>query len=192
MRLPPIAPSDLSEYQRPLYESIKANLDAHMHGFVSARADGALIGPFAPMLHFPHYGAAAWGVNTALGENSTLPKGAHEVAIFVTGTRFSARYEIYAHEKVAAGVGLSASAIAIIVAGQRPADLSTEEGVAYDVAAVLTRGGQLPASTYQQALAAFGAQGTAELIYLVGFYCLISVLLNGYDMSVPGTEEGLA
>ena len=191
MRLEPIAPAKLSAEQRSLHESIKANLAAHMHGFVSARADGALIGPFAPMLHFPQYGAAAWGVNTALGENSTLPKRAHEVAILVTGARFSSRYELYAHEKIAAGVGLSAAAIATIAAGQRPADLSSVEGVAYDVAAVLTRGSQLPESTYQQALAAFGPKGAAELIYLVGFYCLISVLLNGYDMSVPGSEEGL-
>ncbi len=191
MKLLPIAPPDRSKDQRPLYESIKANLDAHMHGFVSARADGALIGPFAPMHHFPKYGAAAWRVNTALGENSKLPERAHEVAILVTGARFSSRFELYAHEKVAGGVGLSAATIATIAAGQRPADLSAEEGVAYDVAAVLTRGGQLPESTYQQALEAFGPTGAAELIYLIGFYCLISVLLNGYDVSVPGSEEGL-
>ena len=30
----------------------------------------------------------------------------------------------------------------------------------------------------------FGEEGTAELINLVGFYCLISVILNGFD--VPG------
>ena len=191
MRLDPIDPTKLSAEQRPLHESIKANLAAHMHSFVSARADGALIGPFTSMLHFPQYGAAVWGVNTALGKNSTLPKGAHEVAILVTGARFGSRYELYAHEKVAAGAGLSAAVIATIAAGQRPADLSSEEAVAYDVAAALTRGGPLPESTYQVALAAFGEKGTAELIYLVGFYCLISVLLNGYDMSVPGTEEGL-
>ena len=27
----------------------------------------------------------------------------------------------------------------------------------------------------------------AELIYLVGFYCLVSVTLNGFDVPVPDT-----
>ena len=47
MRLPPIAPPNLSKEQRSPHESIKANLDAHMQSFVSVRADGALIAPFA-------------------------------------------------------------------------------------------------------------------------------------------------
>ena len=51
------------------------------------------------------------------------------------------------------------------------------------------RGAQLPETTYQAALAAFGADGVAELIFLAGFYCLISVLLNGYDAAVPGRAE---
>jgi hypothetical protein len=38
---------------------------------------------------------------------------------------------------------------------------------------------------------AFGEERTAELIYLVGGYCLVSLLLNAYDVSVPGREEGL-
>ena len=37
----------------------------------------------------------------------------------------------------------------------------------------------------------FGEEGTAELVYLVGGYCLVSVLLNAFDMSVPGREEDL-
>ena len=56
---------------------------------------------------------------------------------------------------------------------------------------MLTRGGQLPEATYRAALAAFGEHGLAELVYLIGSYCTISVLLNAYDVSVPGREEGL-
>jgi len=192
MRLKPLRPDDLSQEQLPLYESMKAGVEAHLKGFISKRTDGALIGPFNPMLHFPQFGSAAWNYTTALIENSTLPKPAHEVAILVTGARFHSRYEIYAHEHVAEHAGLSSSKIATIVAGERPADLTKEEGLAYDVASVLSRGGQLPESTYQEALRLFGEQGTAELVYLIGGYCLVSVLLNAYDISVPGREEGLS
>src|ERR1700712_5263081 len=140
MRLKPLSPADLSKEQLPLYNSMKEGVEAHLKGFVSKRSDGALIGPFNPMLHFPQFGSAAWTYTTALIENSTLPKPAHEVAILVTGARFHSRYEIYAHEHVAKHAGLSTAKIATIVAGERPADLTKEEGLAYDVASVLSRG----------------------------------------------------
>jgi hypothetical protein len=62
--------------------------------------------------------------------------------------------------------------------------------LAYDVAAVLNRGHQVPNSTYNAAAAAFGVQGVAEIAYLVGCYGLISSLLNTFDVSLPGTELG--
>lgn len=192
MRLPPIAPDALRADQRPLFEQIKAQTDAHMHGFIKARKDGALVGPFNPMIHFPQFGKAVWGMNVALSEHSTLPKTSHEVAILVTGAHFAARYELYAHEVVGLQAGLSVSKIATIVAGQRPLDLTEEEAATYDVAYALTRGGQLPESTYKRALDLFKEAGIAELMYLVGFYCLISVLLNGYDADVPGSDESVA
>ena len=75
-----------------------------------------------------------------------------------------------------------------MAAGSRPADLTEQEGIGFDVATALSRGAQLPESTYQAALSAFGQAGVAELIYLIGFYCMISVLLNGFDVPVPGRD----
>ncbi|MGI4756419.1 MAG: carboxymuconolactone decarboxylase family protein [Janthinobacterium lividum] len=185
MRLEPIAPSDLTAEQRPLHESMQEGIRKHLHGFIAQREDGAVIGPFPAMLHFPQFGAAAWSVFTALSENSTLPNPAHEVAILVTGARLNSRYELYSHERVAKLAGLSESKIATITAGQRPADLSAEEGIAYDVAACLSNGGQLHDTTYKAAVEAFGKDGTAELVYLIGCYSMISILLNAYDVPLP-------
>jgi 4-carboxymuconolactone decarboxylase len=71
-----------------------------------------------------------------------------------------------------------------------PPDLTRDEAVAYDVAAALTGGGVLPELTYRTAVDAFGVHGAAELCYLVGLYCLVSVTLNGFDVPVPEPEEG--
>jgi 4-carboxymuconolactone decarboxylase len=103
----------------------------------------------------------------------------------VTGAKFRSAYEIYAHVLVAEQRGLSDEKLATIVAGQRPDNLSREEALAYDVAAALVDGHVLPELTYRQVVAAFGEHGAAELIYLVGLYCLVSVTLNGFDVSVP-------
>jgi 4-carboxymuconolactone decarboxylase len=98
---------------------------------------------------------------------------------------FHSAYEIYAHVLVAELRGITDDKIATIVAGQRPGDLTREEAVAYDLASALVSGGTLPAPTYQQAVRLFGEEGTAEFIYLVGLYCMVSVTLNGFDMPVP-------
>src|SRR5271155_793206 len=65
---------------------------------------------------------------------------------------------------------------------KRPSDLTREEAVAYDVASALVSGGVLPEVTYRQSIAAFGEEGTAEFINLVGLYCMVSVTLNGFDV----------
>lgn len=39
--------------------------------------------------------------------------------------------------------------------------------------------------TYRAAVEAFGAPSAAELCYLVGLHCLVSVTLDGFDVRVP-------
>ena len=191
MRAPPMPPADMSPDLRALHDDMAEIVAKHLKGFVSKRADGALVGPFPPLLRFPQFGGPAWDYTKALIHHSTLPKPAHEVAILVTGAAFDSRYELYAHERVADGTGPSETKVATIAAGGRPPDLTEEEAAAYDVVAALCAGRQLPESTYRRAVKSFGEEGTAELVYLVGGYCLVSVLLNAFDMSVPGREENL-
>jgi alkylhydroperoxidase family enzyme len=108
-----------------------------------------------------------------------------EVAILVTGAHFKSAYELYAHVIVAERRGLSDEKLATIVAGQRPVDLTRQEAVAYDFASALVGGGVLPELTYRAAVEQFGEHGAAELSYLVGLYCLVSVTLNTFDVPVP-------
>lgn len=185
-RLPPIAPDDLTDAQRVLHDEISALFSERFAtGFDSKREDGALIGPFAPLLHHPAWGTGAWAQIKALLGTSVLPKPAHEVAILVVGAALGARYELYAHQRIAHGAALDDAKAATIVAGQRPADLSDEEAVAYDVAAALVRGGALPDATYGRAVDVVGADGAIELVFLVGGYQFVSTILNGFDVPVP-------
>jgi 4-carboxymuconolactone decarboxylase len=130
-----------------------------------------------------------WELVKALSTAPTLPRPVREVAILVAGAKFHSAYEIYAHVLVAELRGISDEKIATIVAGQRPANLTREETVAYDIASALVSGGDLPALTYKQAVDLFGEGGTAEFIYLVGLYCMVSVTLNGFDVPVPEVDE---
>jgi len=185
MRLPLLAPSKLSPEQRPLYEDMRKGIETNFKGFSAIDKTGALIGPWNPWLRFPKFGGPVWALVKALSSAPSLPRPVREIAILVTGARFRAAYEIYAHVLVAELRGLPDEKIATIVAGQRPSDLTREEAVAYDLASALVSGGVLPELTYAQAIKAFGEDGTAEFISLVGLYCMVSVTLNGYDVPVP-------
>ena len=190
MRLPNIPPDQVSAEQQPLFDKLRSGIQEHLQGFVTQKPDGSLIGPFNALLHFPKFGTPAWDLFLALAGGSSLPKAVRETVILSTGARYGSMYELYSHEALAPKAGLSAAKIRTLAAGERPSDLSDEDGICYDVAAVLHRGHQVPNTTYQAAVAAFGVQGVAEIAYLVGCYALIGSLLNTFDVNLPGTELG--
>jgi len=187
MRLDLIKPTDLTSSQKPLYEDMREGIKNNFKGFTAICEGGELIGPWNPWLTFPHVGHPMWELVKALSDPSTsvLPKTVREIAILATGTAFRSGYELYAHVLMAEMRGLDEKAIVSIVAGQRPESLSEEECCAYEVVSSLLRGGILPELLYKKAIESFGKDGAAELIYLVGLYCMISITLNGFDVPIP-------
>jgi 4-carboxymuconolactone decarboxylase len=191
MRLPLLPPASLSPDQKDLYDDMVAVIEKNFGELDARRKDGALIGPFNGWLHFPHFGKPAWAFNKALWEHSVLPAAIHQLVILVTAAKYGARYEIYGHEYFARRAGLAEHKIATIVAGERPGDLTHDEGVAYDMAAALNRGAPLPETTYQAVLTTFGEQALAEIVFLVGCFSMVGITLNAFDAAVPGREENL-
>ena len=49
--------------------------------------------------------------------------------------------------------------------------------------------GTLPETIYQAGINAFGVQDHGRIIYLVGRFHLVGIILNGYDVSVSGNED---
>lgn len=191
MRLPLIPLNTMTPEQKTLYDDMKRGIQNNFKGFTAINDKGQLIGPWNPWLRFPQFGGAVWEYTKAMSASPKLPRQVREIAILVTGTKFHAAYELYAHVLIAELRGLADDKIATIIAGNRPSDLTEEEAVAYDLASSLVTGSTLPALTYKRAVGAFGEDGAAEFIYLVGLYCAVSVILNGFDVPLPddGTAE---
>ncbi len=188
MRLPLIAPADLTPEQRPLYEDMKKGISSNFNAFQAVRDDGALMGPWNPWLHEPAIGKAIWDLTLAMTAGASLTDDTRQIVILVVGARFDAAYEIYAHIAVAEREGMKPQRLASLVGDIKPADLNPEESVAYDVAYKLVRGGTLPEPLYRLAIDTFGQHGANELFYLVGLYSLVSTTLNAYNVPVPERE----
>src|SRR6202046_2064270 len=134
MRLPLIAPHDLTPEQKPLYEDMRKGITSNFNAFQAVREDGALMGPWNPWLHEPAIGKAIWDLTLAMTAGASLPDNVRQIVILVVGARFDAAYEIYAHIAVAEREGMSAARLATLVADVKPGDLASEESIAYDVA----------------------------------------------------------
>ena len=187
MRLPLIPPDQLTPEQKALYDR---NREQIAHGFTAFKTmtnDGALLGPWSVFLHEPAVGQAHYDQIAAVTALKRLPETAKQVAILVTGARYKAAYELYAHAATAAKDGMSPTKIASIAAGERPLDLTPEEAAAYDVASALLAGGVLPGATYRAARERLGQDALTELVFWVGLYAQVSITLNAFD--VPSEEQ---
>src|SRR6478735_3031620 len=168
MRVQPLPPDTLGPELRQVHDVI-ANLVGRSQGQVTMTdAQGALTGPFPPMLQYPQFGIPALTFLRSLDTQATLDKTVREVAILTVGAAFGARFEIYAHEIMAATFGLSPDVIAALAAGGRPHGLTGQQAVAHDVAFSLITGHVVPASTYNHAVNLLGLDGVAELFFLIG------------------------
>ena len=188
MRLPLIAPADLTPEQKPLYADMTQGIASSFNAFKTVDANGSLIGPWNPWLHEPVIGKAVWDLTKAMTAQATLADEPRQIAILVCGAHFDAAYEIYAHIAVAEREKMSPQRLSELCANIKPHDLSAEESVAYDVAFALVNGGVLPEPCYRLAVDTFGQHGANELIYLVGLYALVSMTLNGFNVPVPERE----
>jgi 4-carboxymuconolactone decarboxylase len=188
MRLPLIAPADLTAEQKPLYDDMRKGISANFNAFKVEREDGALMGPWNPWLHEPAIGKAIWELTKAMTANASLADNVRQIAILVVGARYDAAYEIYAHIAVAERDGMTPERLATITADLKPSDLAPDESIAFDIAYALSRGGTLAEPLYALGLKTFGQHGLNELIYLVGLYAMVSTTLNGFNVPVPERE----
>lgn len=189
MRIKPIAPDRLGPDVRYVHVEI-ARLVGHSQGQVKMmNEEGALLGPFPPMLHHPRFGIPALTFLRSLDNYATLPKTVREVAILTVGGALGARFELYAHEIMAEAFGIPARIISTLASGGRPEGLGEQEAIAHDIARTLVTGHIVPDATYKYAVQLLGQDGVAELFFLIGGYCLIAVVLNGFNIPAPDNDR---
>lgn len=183
MRLPLLRPAELTAGQRPLYDAFEAMTRGEEYqGFAVKNAEGAFVGPWGVMLHFPDLAVPLGQFINLAQRLPGLSERARQAVIVTIGDRFNVAYELYAHTPLAARAGLRPDQIAALSAGARPADLGEDELLAADVATALTRAGAVPGPLYDAAVARLGRPGFDAVVFIVIHYLALGVLLNAYDV----------
>jgi 4-carboxymuconolactone decarboxylase len=148
-------------------------------------------GPFNVMLRSPEMGDLAQQFGAYTRFHSSLPRKLNEFVILITGRFWNAQFEWYAHRKYALQAGLSSSIIDALAAGKRPSSMQPDEEAVYNFCTELLNTKQVSDATFQAAVDKFGERGVVDMIGVMGYYHLVSMLLNvdRYPLPAGATPE---
>lgn len=135
-------------------------------------------GPFNALLRSPEMGDAAQKLGAQLRFHSVLPNRLNEMAILMTARFWNAQYDWWSRHESALDAGLSPAVIDAISEGKRPTSMQPDEQVIYNFADELLRTRQVDNASFRGVVDKFGEPGAVDLTAVMGYYCLVSMLLN--------------
>jgi 4-carboxymuconolactone decarboxylase len=184
-RLPAHEPATLTDARRRVYDAIAGGRRATASSGL-VKADGSLAGPFNAWVHSPHIGERIQAVGEAMRFELSLPPRLAELAILCVAREWQAQFEWYAHSRMAATAGLEADIIEALRVGDEPALRDDADRAVHRVATgLLGPGHRVSDADYRAAVEQLGIDQVVELVNLVGYYCLVSSVLNAFEVALP-------
>ena len=175
-RMPPLPTEQLTD------EQAQALVE-----FVAAR--GQPTGPWIVLLRSPELMKRTRGLSDYLRFESVLPGYLREFVILMAARQWGQSYEWNAHYPLALDEGFSAEMAQAIAEGRRPEGMVEEEQILYDFVMELQRNHGVSDATYARAVDRLGEQGVVETVSLVGYYTMISMILNTARTPLPADAE---
>ena len=185
-RLDLIAPADLDDAQRALYEAITGGPRASQAGTVPIVDEAArLLGPFAVMLLTPEVGNAMQQVGAKIRFSTALSARERELAILAVAGVLRSDFERLAHEPAALRAGLTRAQVSAVLSGRPPEGLTGDEPLICRLALKMTAERNLVDEDYAAGVAGLGRERLAELTWLVGYYSALALSLAVFRPFLP-------
>ncbi|HMK71516.1 MAG TPA: carboxymuconolactone decarboxylase family protein [Xanthobacteraceae bacterium] len=167
-----------------------ASLSVAQQALVDAIASGprgrfSNSGPFAVYLHAPAFGHLAQALGGYLRLRTGVPPRLSEVAILCTARHWRAQYEWAAHAAIAAQQGVKPATIRDLQAGRAPKSAPRDEMAIYALVKKLYATRRVSDATYRRVQQLLGDAATVELVGILGYYALVSMILNVFRMALP-------
>ena len=179
-RFKPLTYDEMTPAQKTMVE--------HLFAGPRAGADG----PFNVLLRSPEMGDIAQQFGAAMRFNPSMPRKLNELAIIVTARHWTSQYEWYAHHRAALAAGVSPAIADAIAQGKRPTGMQADEDAVYTFCSELLNTKQVSDATFAAAKNAVGEKGVVDLIGVMGWYQVVSMLLNTDRYPLPdGAQPGL-
>ncbi|GLU33267.1 carboxymuconolactone decarboxylase family protein [Trinickia caryophylli] len=177
-RLPEFDPSSASPAQQ-------AVLDEILRG-----PRGNLAGPFLAWIASPEFAQHAQRLGAFCRYRTGLPLRLSELAILVTAARWRAQAEWQIHHPIAIDAGVPAAVADSIRRGERPVFAERDDELIFDFANELYETKRVSDATFEKAMQRFGRETTVNLVGLLGYYALVAMTLNVFQVR-GGSEPTL-
>ena len=178
-RMPPLARESMDELQRAAADELIAG------------SRKGVKGPFIPLLRSPRLLAPLQKAGEYLRFDSALPRRVSEFATLLVARQWMQQFEWFVHVPLARQEGTSAGTIEALRIGRRPSLMSVEEAFVYDFILELTTHRGVSDATYSECFERFGERGAIDLVGLIGYFALVSMVLN-VAHTPPMEVEGVA
>lgn len=145
----------------------------------------------------PHAPEAALGflaLGRALLTQSSIDPAMREVAILRVGALCDARYEVHQHRRVARGAGLSDAQIDAVLDLSSAEGLDPQQRLVVEFTDAVVRDVKASAQLNERIAAEFTDRGWLELLMTIGFYLLVSRVLENVEVDIEDGNplEGLS
>jgi 4-carboxymuconolactone decarboxylase len=178
-RLPVLSEEALTYDQRSLLNSIRSG----------PRGGGIGIrGPFAMFLHAPAFGELAQQLGGHCRFKTDVPSRLSEFAVLVTAKLWRAQYEWFAHVPLAERAGVAKATIRDLHRGRTPKSAPKDERAIYDFIQELYKTRRVSERNFKRVHSILGDAATVEFVGILGYYVLISMILNVFRMMPPEDE----
>ncbi len=155
---------------------------------IAAGPRGGVRGPFQAWLRSPELADRAQKLGAFVRFETSFEPRLSELAILITARHWRADYEWYAHAPIARKAGLGAGVIDAIRTGGRPDFENQDEEIIHNFLTEVYRTNRVGEETYGAVIETFGERGAAELVGISGYYGLVAMTLNVFDMALPEGE----
>lgn len=176
-RLSPPKPPNLTKDQQKVHDAI------------SSGPRGAVVGPLGVWLWRPELAQRAQTLGQYCRYDSSLPTRLSELAILVTGRYWGAEFEWQHHKPIALDAGLDEGIVEAIRKGETPSFTNEDEKCVYDLATSLYQTRRVPDDIYQSAIKILGQNEVVDLVGVLGYYALISMTINVFEVPADGENE---
>jgi len=170
------------------------SLDEAQRAAAQALIDGprkGVYGPFLPLLRSPVLLDRVARLGEFLRFESILEARLRELATCVVARRVSNQFEWTMHAPLAVKAGVAREAIEALRQGAAPRSLAPDEQDALDFVDELLTTHGVSDLTYRTALARWGERGVVELTTLVGYFAMVSWLMNVARTPAQAGEAGI-
>ena len=184
-------PADTERLPMPAHSAMTDEQRAVAQALIDGPRKG-VYGPFVALLRSPQLLDRVGKLGEYLRFGSIIEGRIRELVICAVSRALTNQFEWLMHAPLAVMEGVAQATIDALYAGARPKHVPPDEEAALDFARELLATHGVSEPTYASALTHFGEQGLVELTTLIGYFVMVSWLMNVAHTPAQAGAQGPA